>query len=85
MTLHEAKDARQIYSYKILFDSNANYSFMSHDFRTRFEVLLVALNEAYVIEVANDEFVIIRHVYLNRAILIDKEIFKANLLPIGIK
>ncbi|KAI3690640.1 hypothetical protein L2E82_48797 [Cichorium intybus] len=69
----------------VLFDSGANLSFVSHEFRKCLSVSVKPLEDACVIEIANGELVTVRHVYENCPIEINGRILMANLLPIGIK
>ncbi|KAI3685696.1 hypothetical protein L6452_34953 [Arctium lappa] len=93
MSMEEAKETTDVVSgtfllnslaAKVLFDSGANFSFMTLDFCKDLNVPTSTLSDALVVEIANGEQVILREVMGRFHLDISGEIFEVNLHPMAI-
>ena len=68
-----------------LFDSGANYSFISHKFGGRLALPIEKLDNALVVEVSSGKFIHVRDCIKNIVIDLNENKFHKELLPIDLK
>ncbi|KAI3678319.1 hypothetical protein L6452_37606 [Arctium lappa] len=93
MSREEAKETADVVSgtfllnshaAKVLFDSGANFSFVSLDFCKDLNVPTSTLSDTLIVEIANGERVILREVLEKCHLDISEELFEVDLLPMVI-
>ncbi|KAI3669036.1 hypothetical protein L6452_40255 [Arctium lappa] len=93
MTKEEAKETAEVVSgtfllnstpARVLFDSGANFSFVSDVFCKSLNLLASVLSDALIIEIANGERVVLRDILRECRLEINGETFMVDLLPMTI-
>ena len=69
----------------ILFDSGAERSFVSHDFKGMLKPIPQSLSEPFIVEMANGKTEGTKEIYLNCTLTLNDNLFQINLMPVSIK
>ncbi|KAI3685538.1 hypothetical protein L6452_34786 [Arctium lappa] len=93
MTTEEAKASTDVVSgtfllnsvpMRVLFDSGASFSFVSSSFCPKLPMPITSLDEALVVELADDDQVVVRNILRNCKLEIEGKEFPIDLMPMVI-